>query len=55
MENVSRDKQFFDMLSLIYCNYELGMYDDMDHMALDVHKLLINYLDNKSLFKGFLI
>lgn len=50
----SKAGQFYDILTLIYCNYELNLYENIDFMANDLFKLLNNYVAGKDLYIGFI-
>lgn len=47
------EKEIIDILILIYENYELGFYKNINEMALDLAKLISNYKNYLDIRNGF--
>lgn len=47
------ENEIIDVLTLIYGNYELGFYKNIDAMAFDLSQLISNYKNNIDIRIGF--
>lgn len=47
------EKEVIEVLKLIYGNYELNFYKNVNELATDIEKIIYNYENNIDIRNGF--